>query len=70
MLSIFRGITSKITPSVSILANSQFHTSAFLKRENDPKHFLSYNDKIYPPQTEDETARPAVSPYLKTNQCS
>lgn len=64
MLSIFRGISSKITPSVSVLSsictsNSKIHSSASLN--SDPKKFLSYNDLIYPPQTEDETPRKAVS---------
>lgn len=60
MLSIFRGIASKIAPSVSPLANSRFHTSAFLNKSENPTHFLSYNDKVYPPQKEGETPRPAV----------
>lgn len=64
MLSIFRGIASKIAPSASVLGNSQFHTSALLQKkkgDNDgPTHFLSYNDKIYPPQSPDEEPRPAV----------
>lgn len=64
MLSIFRGISARIAPSASILNKlcsnqSQFHTNAALFEKE--KKFLSYNDKIYPPQTEDETPRPAVS---------
>lgn len=67
MLSIFRGITSKTAPSVSILNKlcsnqSQFHTNAALFEKD--KKFLSHNDKIYPPQTEDETPRLAVSLFL------
>lgn len=65
MLSIFRGIASKIAPSVSVLGNSHFHTSSFLKEKEDgPTGFLSYNDKIYPPQTEGEPPRLAVSNCL------
>lgn len=63
MLSIFRRIKPKIAPSVSFLARSNFHTDIPLNKEDKPTHFLSFNDKIYPPQTEDETPRPAV----KTN---
>lgn len=64
MLSIFRGLPSKITPSISVLSNvcssnSKFHTSATL--DGTPKGFLSYNDKVYPPQAEGETPRSAVS---------
>lgn len=62
MLSLFRGIASKIAPTASILSNSQIHTSALLLKSgrDGPTHFLSYNDKIYPPQAEDEQPRPAV----------
>ncbi|XP_055300855.1 39S ribosomal protein L22, mitochondrial [Sitodiplosis mosellana] len=71
MLSIFRGIASKIAPSVSVLSNSQFHTSAMLQKEkgdNDgPTHFLSYNDKMYPPQRPDEEPRPAFICHQKAN---
>lgn len=64
MLSLFRGISSKITPNASILSNLcssnfQFHTNATLNK--DPKKFLEYNDVVFPPQTEDEVPRGAVS---------
>lgn len=63
MLSIFRGISAKIAPNASILSKlcsiqSQIHTNAAVFGKD--KVFLSYNDKIYPPQTPDETPRPAV----------
>lgn len=67
MLSIFRRITPKIAPSVSFLARSNFHTDIPLNKEDKPTHFLSFNDKIYPPQTEDETPRPAVKTNLYLN---
>lgn len=69
MLSIFRGITSKITPYASILSNSQLHTSAFLQFK-EPKHFLSYNDKVYPPQSPDEEPRKAVRDTFTLLFCS
>lgn len=65
MLSIFRGFSAKIAPSASILDRfcsnhqSQFHTNAALFDKG--KRFVAHNDKIYPPQTENETPRPAVS---------
>lgn len=67
MLSIFRRITPKIAPSVSFLARSNFHSDIPLNKEDKPTHFLSYNDKMYPPQTEDETPRPAVKTNLHLN---
>lgn len=65
MLTIFRGIASKLAPSVSILSNvcstnSQLHTSAALSRDG-PTQFISYNDKKFPPQQPDETPRLGVS---------
>ncbi|XP_031636512.1 39S ribosomal protein L22, mitochondrial [Contarinia nasturtii] len=65
MLSIFRGIASRIAPSASILSNSQFHTSAILNAE--PRKFLMYNDKVFEPQTEDEVPRKAFVCHSKYN---
>lgn len=72
MLSIYRGIIAKFTPTVSVLNKlcsnqSQFHTNATLLDKE--KRFLSHNDKIYPPQTADETPRPAVSFYFIYFSC-
>lgn len=66
MLSIFRGITAKCSPGVSIFnklpsIQTQFHTNAVLFKDEKQKRFLAYNDKIYPPQSPDEAPRPAVS---------
>lgn len=64
MLSIFRGVTAKCAPSVSVFSKlcsnpPQFHTNAALFEKE--KRFLSHNEKIYPPQSENETPRQAVS---------
>lgn len=72
MLSIFRGISAKIAPTTSILNKlcsnqTQFHTNAAVFEKE--KRFLSHNDKVYPPQTEDETPRPAVSVYVLFGNC-
>lgn len=66
MLTIFRGIASKLAPSVSVLSNfsstnSQFHTSAAALDKDGPRKFLSYNDTKYPPQQPHETPRLGVS---------
>lgn len=66
MLSVFRGIASKIGLSASIKSGipaiaAQLHTSAVLSRDdNAPHKFLAYNKKMYPPQEPGEEPRPAV----------
>lgn len=51
-------------PSLSIVSK-KFHNSSVLKAwkndDQEPKGFLEYNKKIYPPQSPDEPPRPAVS---------
>ena len=39
----------------------EFHSSAVLSRDGVPIRWLTYNDKMYPPQAPDEPRRPAVS---------
>lgn len=68
MLNIFRGIAlkiapsaTKLVPSASVISNSYFHTTSIQKKnDDDPTHFMSYNDIVYPPQSPDEEPRPAV----------
>lgn len=50
--------------SSAIVLNSKLHTSAALNESEDPKgprKFLSYNKKVYPPQSENEEPRLAVT---------
>lgn len=56
--SLSKQIASKLFTFNTIVSAKQIHTSAALC---DPKHFLTYNKKVYPPQEPDETPRPAVS---------
>lgn len=55
--SLSKQIASKVFSINSITSVKQLHTSAALC---GPKHFLTYNDKVYPPQESNETPRPAV----------
>lgn len=61
------GILTKINNCHGMLVvqmDKFMHTSSKLEawgKYNEPTHWPSYNDKIYPPQTADEERRPAVS---------
>lgn len=45
--------------------HSSSNLLAWVGRGDGPKKWLTYNDKVYPPQTPDEEPRPAVSLALK-----
>lgn len=71
MLSVFSNFTTKIGfPCIgnAILTN-QLHTSTalFKHKRNGPESLLKHNKKIYPPQSENEEPRPAVSIHLIFN---
>lgn len=68
--SILRSISSSFLLRNNVSnAFSKVHTSAVLQDESDekkrsPKGFLSHNKKVYPPQTEHEKPRHAVSKLI------
>lgn len=41
--------------------HTSISTQAWKPSDEEPKKFLEYNKKIYPPQSPDEEPRPAVS---------
>lgn len=74
MFPLLKKFASSVVLSPSLRKNvfvnsSKFHTSVPLYEDDDedtkgPRSFLTYNDKIYPPQTENEEPRPAVSEII------
>lgn len=58
-----------VAPSVQKLT---FHSSQALDKKNslefpEPKHWLTYNDKVFPPQGPNEDKRPAYVCHMKPN---
>jgi hypothetical protein len=53
-----------ITKTLNFIPICSFHISSIQNKKSGfdgPKHFLEYNDTIFPPQKPDEERRPAVS---------
>lgn len=62
--SISQLISSVRSVALNTIQKSYVHLDSTLlayEKNDGPKKFLTFNNKIYPPQTPDEKPRPAVS---------
>ncbi|XP_029171006.1 39S ribosomal protein L22, mitochondrial [Nylanderia fulva] len=65
------GISPSTVNTFNLIPTYSFHLSAIcntnLKKYQKPRHFLSYNKTVFPPQKPDEERRPAYVCYYRAN---
>ncbi|CAH0397421.1 unnamed protein product [Chilo suppressalis] len=62
--------TLKLFSCLHFSVNNRLHTSASVlawSKINQPKNFLAYNKKVFPPQSDGDERRPAYVCHQKTN---